>query len=154
MKKTILTLIIILCAAAAATAQRQPRGEVTPEQRTEWMQQYRDFKHKYLIRMLHLTDEQQGPFFAAYDQMDDELAAISQQTREIEQKYLAEDADFADEEYTEAARQLFMLKGKESKIEIDCFERIKDVLTPRQLVQLKSVERDFTKRLQKQRHEK
>lgn len=154
MKKSILTLIIILCAAAAATAQRPGRGEVTPEQRTEWMQQYRDFKHKYLIRMLHLTDEQQEAFFAAYDQMDDELAAISQQTREIEQKYLAEGADYSDEEYTEAARQLFMLKSKEAKIEIDCFDRIKDVLTPRQLVQLKSVERDFTKRLQKQRHEK
>lgn len=154
MKKTILTLVIILCAAAAATAQRPGRGEITPEQRTEWMQQYREFKHKYLIRMLALTEEQQEPFFAVYDQMDDELAAISQQTRELEQKYLAEDADFADEEYIEAARQLFMFKDKEAKIELDSFDRLKEVLTPRQLVQLKSVERDFTRRLQKQRHDK
>lgn len=154
MKKTILALIIILCAAAAATAQRPVRGEVTPEQRLEWMQQYRDFKHKYLTRMLKLTDEQQEQFFAIYDQMDDELAAISQQTREIEQKYLAEGAEFADEEYAEAARQLFLQKEKEAKIETEAFERLKEVLTPRQLVQLKSVERDFAKRLQKQRHEK
>lgn len=151
MKKTALTLILILCATAACWAQRPHRGEVSPEQRTEWMQQYRDFKHKYLIRMLGLSEEQQEPFFAVYDQMDDELAAVSQQTRELEEKYLSDGAQYTDEEYTEAARQLFALKGKEAKIESDYFDRIKDVLTPRQLVQLKSAERDFTRRLQKQR---
>lgn len=153
MKKTILALIILLC-AATAVAQRPGRGEVTPEQRTEWMQQYRDFKHKYLIRMLRLTDEQQEPFFTVYDQMDDELVTISQQTRELEEKYLADGVEYTDDEYTEAARQLFLLKSKEAKIETDYFDRLKAVLTPRQLVQLKSVEREFTRRLQKQRHEK
>ena len=154
MKKIILTLIVIICAAASAAAQRPARGEVTPEQRTEWMQQYRDFKHKYLARMLRLADEQQEKFFAVYDQMDDELAAISQQTRELEQKYLAEGAEYTDEEYTEAAQQLYMMKSKEAKIEADYFDQLKETLTPRQLVQLKSVERDFAKRLQRQRHEK
>lgn len=154
MKKIIFTLVIIICAAASAAAQRQARTEVTPEQRTEWMQQYRDFKHKYLVRMLNLTDEQQEKFFAIYDQMDDELAAISQETRELEQKYLAEGAEYSDEEYTEAAQQLFLMKSKEAKIEADYFDRLKEVLTPRQLVLLKSVERDFAKRLQRQRHEK
>lgn len=153
MKKTILAFIILLC-AAAASAQRPGRGEVTPEQRTEWMQQYREFKHKYLTRMLRLSDEQQEQFFAVYDQMDDELAAIAQQTRELEQKYLADGAEYTDDEYNEAARQLFLMKEKEAKIEMDYFDRIKGVLTPRQLVQLKSVEREFAKRLQKQRHEK
>lgn len=154
MKKIILALIIMLCAAASASAQRPGRGEVTPEQRTEWMQQYRDFKHKYLIRMLHLTDEQQEPFFSVYDQMDAELVTISQQTRELEEKYLSDGAEYTDDEYTEAARQLFLMKSKEAKIESDYFDRLKAVLTPRQLVQLKSVEREFTKRLQKQRHER
>lgn len=154
MKKIILAIAILICAAAAASAQRPGRGEVTPEQRTEWMQQYRDFKHKYLTRALRLTDDQKEQFFAVYDQMDDELAAIAQQTRELEEKYLAEGADYSDEEYTEAARQLFQLKDKEAKIEADYFDRLRQTLTPRQLVQLKSADREFTKRLQKQRHEK
>lgn len=153
MKKTILAILILLCAITAG-AQRPARGERNPEQRAEWMQQYRDFKHKYLVRMLRLTDEQKEPFFAVYDQMDDELAAVAQQTRELEGKYLAEGAEYTDDEYTEAARQLFQLKSKEAKIEMDYFDRLREVLTPRQLAQLKSAEREFATRLQKQRHEK
>ncbi len=143
MNKT-LSLIIALVASSFifVTAQSQPDGI----ERQKWMGEIRNFKHDFLAKELDLSKEQQKDFFAAYDEMEDRINKLNTETRDLEQKVMS-DPDASEVELDAAARTSYFLKNEESKIEIEYFDKFKDVLSPRQLIRLKNSERKFAQQL-------
>lgn len=131
-------------ATPVASAQRNKMGD--DDKRKEWMSEMRNYKHDFLKKELGLTREQEAPFFKQYDEMDDELIRVGEETRQLERKINADD-NASDTEMESAARTLFEQKKKEGEIELKYFEEFKTILTKRQLLKLKEVERRFNRAL-------
>ena len=131
-----------LCYSVQAIAQMP----VTDADRQRWLAEIRQYKHEFLIKELELTDEQQGPFFQLYDQMEEDIEQLNSQTRALQQQVEAND-QATDLEVTNAARTIFELKRAEGQIEMTYFDRFAKILTPRQLLNLKAAERKFTQHL-------
>lgn len=135
-------LIILFIATVASSALAQPRP--TPENRERWKSELRNYKHDFMARELDLSRDQQSKFFPLYDQMEDSIEQINTDTREIE-KRIGDDA--SDIQTEAAARALFEQKSREGQLELEYFDSFKTILTPRQLLKLKSAERQFMRRL-------
>ena len=120
----------------------QPRP--TPENRERWKSELRNYKHDFMARELDLSRDQQSKFFPLYDQMEDSIEQINADTRELE-KRIGDDA--SDIQTEAAARALFEQKSREGQLELEYFDSFKTILTPRQLLKLKSAERQFMRRL-------
>lgn len=146
-KKSLNILALILAAffmAAPAAMAKKARGNEGP--RKEWMADLRNYKHEFYKKDLNLTREQEAPFFKAYDQMDDELMRVGEETRTLERK-ISTNAEATDTELESAARTLFEQKKREAEIELKYFDEFKNVLTKRQLLKLKETERRFNRAL-------
>lgn len=135
-------LIILFIATVASSALAQPRP--TPENRERWKSELRNYKHDFMARELDLSRDQQSKFFPLYDQMEDSIEQIYADTRELE-KRIGDDA--SDIQTEAAARALFEQKSREGQLELEYFDSFKTILTPRQLLKLKSAERQFMRRL-------
>lgn len=136
-------LQILLLTAALIVSSTLPvaaRKRLNDEERQRALTEMRNFKHTVLTRELDLRKDQQTKFFEIYDQMDDELFAIGEETRELERKTL-NNAQASDTEINAASRALFEQKKREAEVELRYYDRMADVLTPRQLLKLKSAER-------------
>lgn len=133
--------------ASTLFASAQPE-KYSPTDRQRWLEEMRNLKHEYIARDLDLTKDQQREFFTLYDQMDDEITRINTETREAEARVSA-DADASDLALENTARLVFEQKRAEGQIEMTYFEKFKEILTPRQLLQLKNTERKFTQQLVK-----
>lgn len=131
-----LTAAITICSALHATA----RKRLNDDERQRALTEMRNFKHNVLTRTLELSKDQQNKFFDVYDQMDDELFAIGEETRELERKTMR-NAQATDTEINAASRALFEQKKREAEVELKYYDRLADILTPRQLLKLKSAER-------------
>lgn len=136
---------MMICASASMMTMAQ-RSRLSKEDRQKYLEEMRQFKHDFLVKELNLTRDQQNQFFPVYDQMEDEVNQVAEDTRAFEDK-VAQNEEATDMELEAAARALFEQKGRESEIEMVYFERLKDVLTPRQLLNLKGAERKFTQQL-------
>lgn len=142
----ILLLPVLLVFAAPLLAQPQ---EQQGRDRDKFMEQLRPYQHEFLTKELKLSRDQAREFFAVYDKMDEELQQIADETRELERQAL-ENADASDTELEAASQAVFAQKQKEGKMEMEYYEKFKEILTPRQLLQLKGAERQFTQRLLRQ----
>lgn len=127
-----------------STFAQQPRPDGPDRQK--WFNEVRNVKHDFLAKELDLSKDQQKAFFEAYDEMEDRLNQLNAETRRIEESTLA-DADATDAELEAASQAVYELKGKECLIEYEYLDKFKKVLSPRQLLQLKSAERKFTQQL-------
>ena len=134
----------LLSLPSVSVAQR--KGQDDDNRRKEWMTEMRNFKHEFFKKDLALTREQESAFFKAYDQMDDELIRVGEETRQLERKINA-DTNASEIEMESAARTLFEQKKKEAEIELKYFEEYKTILTKRQLLKLKETERRFNRAL-------
>lgn len=141
-------LSVIFCLMAAASLSSVFAQSVQPDEsdRRKWMTEMRNFKHEFLAKDLNLTKEQQQEFFASYDEMEDRIDRLNAETRDLEQRIMT-DSDASDVEVDAAARAVYQLKSEESKIELEYFDRFKEILQPRQLIKLKNAERKFTQQL-------
>ena len=140
----ILFFLLMLAASVSAIAQT-----MEPQQgpdRDKFLAQLRPYQHELLAKELKLSKEQARDFMPVYDKMDDELRQVADETRELERKAI-ENADASDTELEAASQAVFAQKQKEGKIEMEYYEKFKQILTPRQLLRLKSAERLFTQRL-------
>lgn len=140
-KAAVLILLLTLCMGTTASAQR-----LSEEQLKQGLVEMRAFKHKMLIQELKLTREQQNKFFPLYDQMDDELFAIGRETRQLEHK-VKKDEKSTDTEYLAAARTMFDQRKRESEVELKYFDRFAQILTAKQMAQLKPAERKISMRM-------
>lgn len=144
MFKFIISAIVALT-VMVVPAQAQ---KLSPEQVRQGLAEMRTYKHAMLVKELDLEKDQEQKFFDVYDKMDDELMAIGVQMRKIEQDILSQ-SDPSDAECKSASRMLFEQKKKESEIELRYYDRLAEVLTPQQLVKLKSTERRITMNMAK-----
>lgn len=136
-----LSALLLLSISLSAPAQ-------TPDDsgREKILDELRNYKHEFLARELGLSREQQRAFFTVYDEMDDRLMTINDETRELE-RTVFENEKCTDTEAEAAARAIFEQKQKEGNIELEYFDKFKTILTPKQLVKLKSTEKRFTQSL-------
>ena len=130
-------LLAVMLTAGVAVAQKR---QISPEQRHKVMEEVREFKHNTFVKKLDLTKEQQPEFFKLYDQMDDELMEVNRETRTLERK-VTKDSEASDTEMLAAARAMYTQKKTEADKELKYFDKFAEVLTARQMLQLKSVER-------------
>lgn len=156
MKKTTLIFTLFLSLILAPLYVSAQNVEPGSRDRDAWMKEMQQFKNDFISRKLDLTDEQKNKFLPLYNQMDEEVRGIQEETRNLE-KQTVEKGDKATElEYEKAAEALYELKGRENVIEMKYFDQFKKILTPKQLFKLKESERDFTRELmnQRRRHHK
>lgn len=147
--KQLVFVILTLLFASSVTAEAQQRKRLTAEDRQKYLGEMRQYKHDFLVKELELSRDQQNAFFPVYDKMDDEMTQIADETRDLENK-VAADEKATDTELESAARTVFEQKSKEGEIEKAYFEKFKGILSPRQLIKLKSAERKFTQQLFRQ----
>lgn len=139
---TAIVALFAFVAAINANAQTPLNGN----ERERALTEMKAYKHDFIAKELNLTKEQQGEFFPVYDEMDDKLMQIGYETRELERS-INENKEASDTEIEAAAAAIFNQKEREGKIENEYFDKFKEILTPRQLLRLKSAEKKFTQRL-------
>lgn len=144
--RIILSAVIMALFMAAPDAYAKRNKGMSDEKRKEVMTEMRNFKHEFFKKDLGLTREQEAPFFKAYDQMDDELIRVGEETRALERK-VNSDTEANDTELESAARTLFEQKKKEGEIELAYFDEFSKILTKKQLLKLKETERRFNRAL-------
>ncbi len=147
MKKTIVNIAIIFIVLVCSLPS-YAQGGIPDNDRQRWLEELRGYKHDFITAELELSQEQQNEFFPIYDEMEDEIERLNIMTRELEDAVNSND-EASDIEIENAARTIFELKRAEGQIEMTYFEKFKEILSPRQLLQLKNVERKFTNRLVK-----
>lgn len=146
---TIFLLVAMICLSSLAVSAQSPRD------RKQFRDDIREYKHNYLKQKLDLSREQATSFFDIYDKMDDAITELNDEARTVETKiFEAPDGTITDIEYEVATRTLLEVKEKEAAIEKEYYDRFKEILTPRQLFELRRVERDFTMQLIKYHHNK
>lgn len=136
-KILIAALVLTACAPILAPAQ-----SISDEDRTAWTGEMRRYKHQWLTKELELTTEQSHEFFDKYDEMEDELERVYRETRTLETRTIC-DEKATDTECEAAARAIFEQKKNEAEIELRYFDKFKQILTPKQLLKLRSAERSF-----------
>lgn len=140
-----LYFLAVIISISVVRADAQP-PQLDDEGRQRWMTEIRNYKHDFFTKELELSEDQQRDFFAEYDQMEDRINKLNSETRELEEKTI-DNPDASDVELEATARALFEIKGEESKIELEYFEKFKNILHPKQLVLIKNTERKFTQQL-------
>lgn len=146
MKRSFIIVVILSLAALSVSAQQ--RGRQKPD-REKWFQELREWKHQFLIKEVELTEEQQPKFFAVYDAMQNEILAIHNGTRNMEKK-LSLNKQASDLEYEKMAEALIEVKIKEGEIQKRYLDKMKTVISSRQLYKLQVAEKKFIRMLNRQ----
>lgn len=121
--------------------ERQDRGQ--------WMNEIRQYRRTYMSKELGLSREQQNKFFPLYEEMEAQTSQIDEDLRVMESRlYSAPDA--TDLEYEKAAEAMYDGKVRQAEIEKSYMAKFHDVLSRKQLFELKKVERSFQRDLLKQ----
>ena len=144
MKRISLILTIMFAAVWSVSAQNR-------EELGQWMDQMRQYKRTYFTKELDLSKEQQQKFFPLYEEMEDETTRMEDETRAMERR-VAEAPDATDLEYEKATEALFDMTVKQAALEKGYMEKFRDILSPRQLFELKGVERKFARDMMRQHH--
>ncbi len=137
---------VIFLASALLPMVAQKKGELSDAQREKYVAEIRQYKHDAIARELELTKEQQREFFPVYDDMEEQMMKLNNETRELERK-AADNADATDAELEAAAIALYSQRLKEGQIEMAFYEKFSKILNNRQILRLKNTERKFTQRL-------
>ena len=135
-------ILISALIIAAAMPLMAPAQRMSDENRIAWTVEMRKYKHQWLTKELDLSTEQAHKFFDLYDEMEDELERIYRETRSLENRTMRNDKA-TDTECEVAARAVFEQKKDEAEIELQYFDKFKEILTPQQLLRLRSAERAF-----------
>lgn len=139
-------LWLSMVAAFSASAAPQKAGE-----RDQWMAEMRQYKRIYFTKELDLTADQKNKFFPVYEEMEDKLAKINDDTRAME-KRVGDLKDASDVEYEKATEAMYDASVKSAELEKEYSDKFRTILTPKQLFRLKAVERQFNRELMKQHH--
>jgi len=137
--------ISLLCSTEAAGS---PRDQ---EEREQWMTEMRQYKRAYFTKELELTREQQTKFYPLYEEMEDAVAKINDETRAMEKRVADMDSP-SDLELEKATEAMFDADVRSAQIEREYMDKFKTILTRRQLFRLKAVERQFNREIMRQHH--
>ena len=147
-----LILTRTLCFSFTAASFAQDNSQKKPD-RSEWFRQMRQYKHKFLIKELSLTQQQQDEFFPLYDAMQNEMEQLQRNVRQADRKITRSEQPVSDADYLHAARMATEVKAREGAVEEMYFDKFAKVLTPKQMFQLHFAERKFTREIMKQHSE-
>ncbi len=140
---------VLLLLSSVAAPRLAAQRLLSPDDRSKWLSEIREYKHDFIARELKLSAEQKREFMPLYDEMEDAVERINSETRALEAK-VSDNAEASDLELENASRTIFEQKRAEGQVEMTYFDKFKDILTPRQLLRLKNTERRFTQQLMKQ----
>lgn len=131
------------------TAMAEPKDEPT----AEMLKDLQEFKIKYLIQETGLPVEKQTEFTKIYTQYENERAALF---RELHQRFksMHKNQNPTDTEYMVAAESMATAKAREGELEKKYYNKLKTILSPKQLYLLKSSERRFDRKLGEMRRKK
>ena len=146
-------VLLISSALSGLTLTAQHKQTPSSDDRDRYVTEIRAYKHNFLTKALDLNKETQRNFFALYDQMEDELMQMQMETRALEQK-IEDDSDASNTELEAAAAAIYGQKEREGKLEMEYFQKFKEILTPRQLIKLRSSEKKFNQSLLKHQRKK
>lgn len=149
MKNLAFSLVLILSAIImplSVQAQQRPSGR----EREVWMKEMQQYKNDFIAKKLNLTDEQKAKFVPLYNSMDEEIRKAQQEAEQLYRQTQKKGEKASDLEYEKAAEAVYELKGRENTIEMKYFSNFKEILSPKQIFQLKDAERDFTRQLMKE----
>ncbi len=149
MKNLAFSLVLILSAIImplSVEAQKRPNGR----EREVWMKEMQQYKNDFIAKKLNLTDEQKAKFVPLYNSMDEEIRKAQQEAEQLYRQTKKKGEKASDLEYEKAAEAVYELKGRENAIEMKYFSDFKEILSPKQIFQLKDAERDFTRQLMKE----
>lgn len=147
--KTVAYIVVLwLSVMAAFNVSAAPQNNAEREQ---WMAEMRQYKRMYFVKELDLTSEQKNKFFPLYEEMEDKVMKINDDTRAME-KRVAELPNATDLEYEKATEAIYDAQIKCAETEKEYMEKFSGILTPKQLFRLKAVERQFNRELMKQHH--
>lgn len=150
--KIFLTVLLLMPLSSQAGNPKKIRAK-KHENKTEWLQKLKDYKHAYMIKELDLTDNQQADFFRIYDSKESERFAAERNVREIEKKLIKKGDAATDADYDAAIAAQYKLNDEIARIETKYSKEMRKVLTPRQLFKLRFAERDFQRKLMEKRHD-
>lgn len=140
----IVLIAIFLMPVAASAQQKAPA-----QSREQWFKEMREYKHQFLAKELGLTKAQEKQFYAVYDEMDDKLLEVGEETRALENKVKSAGDKATDVDYDRAIDAIISQKAKEGEIERTYMTKLKTILNKNQLFQLKAAERKFAKDIMK-----
>lgn len=135
-----------LLAVGSASAQKSKTD------RAEWIKEMQRVKHEYLVKELSLSKEQQTKFFPVYDAMDEELRRLFDENRAMERQIRQKGNKATEIELERAADAQFTLKTREAAIEKAYYPKFKQLLTKKQLFNLKHAERRFQRKMINEHH--
>ncbi len=138
--------ILALIAIALPVVAQKPADDAEREQ---WFKEVREYKHQFLAKELQLSKEQQKKFFTIYDEMEDENTRIANDAKREEEAVVAKGEKATDADYERASEVLYDQKVKEGEVEKTYMKKFQNVLSKKQLFQLKGAERKFTRDLMK-----
>lgn len=146
-------LIALLMTPMAALADNKPKAKKhsKADERAEWFQKLKEFKHKYLVKELDLTEEQQSEFFKLYDAKEAERHAAETKAYTIEKQVKKKGDAATDSDFDTAIAAQYQLNSDLATIEARYEKAFRKVLTRRQLFKLRSAERGFQRKLMDQR---
>lgn len=130
-------------------AMAEPKDEPT----AEMLKELQEFKIKYLIQETDLPTESQAEFTKIYSQYENERAALF---RELHQRFrsMRRNQNPTDTEYMVAAESMATAKAREGELEKKYYNKLKTILSPKQLYLLKRAEQKFDRKLGEMRHKK
>lgn len=117
-------------------------AQSSPEQRARWMNEIRKTKLEYFAKELKLSDDQQKKFNPLYEEMETAIYKSNNEAEELMKKTAA-DKNATDTEYEAAALAASKAKQKEGEIKTQYFNKFADILSKKQLFQLKQAEEKF-----------
>lgn len=146
-------IIILILSIFAPFNSIVAKGKDKKVDRKEWFAHMRQHKHEFIANELGLTKDQQTKFFPIYDAMEDEMFKVNRETRKLE-KQVSDNKAATDVEYDAATKAIIDLKKKESAIELKYFDKLKTIISSKQLFLLKKAERKFTNKIMKEHNKK
>lgn len=139
-------LIFFALTLCTPSALAEPKEDHT----AEMLKELQEFKIKYLIQEMDLSADKQAEFTKVYTQYENERAVLF---HELHHKFksIHKKSTPTDNEYMGAAESMAMAKAREGELEKKYFNRLKTILSPKQLYLLKRAERKFDRKLSEQR---
>lgn len=142
-------LIFFALALCMPSVLAEPKGEPT----AEMLKELQEFKIKYLIQEIDLSADKQSEFTKLYAQYENERAVLF---HELHHKFksIRKKTNPSDNEYLVTAESMSTAKAREGELEKKYFNKLKTILSPKQLYLLKRAEQKFDRKLNEQRSKK
>lgn len=122
--------------------------------RSEMMAKFMEKKKAYLKSCIPLNDSEAEAFFALYNEMEKKKFEISIATFKKAREIKKAVGDISDEVYAKSADELAALSTKIAAIESEYFEKIKKILTPKQMFMFFQCNHSFGKEVIKKEQQK